>query len=99
MSKWNPRVEVPKALRELRDSDIIPSGDQNPLDCSIPPYHLLDMALDIIEDSTQTEELLSDMVEQADQDTPGEYRTEHFRSTMDDCVDHLVAKGIWTNNT
>lgn len=98
MSKWNPRVEVPKALRELRDSDIIPGGDENPLSSDITPYNLLDMALDLIEDSVQTESLLSDMVSQADEDTPSEYRTKHFRSTMDECVDHLIEKGLWAVN-
>ena len=43
-------------------------------------------------------ELLSDMVQQADEDCPGDYRTEHFRSTMTDCVDFLVEEGIWKRN-
>jgi len=42
--------------------------------------------------------LLSDMVSQADEDTPGEYRTRHFRDTMDDCVDFLVKLGYWSES-
>ena len=33
--------------------------------------------------------LLSEMVCQADEDTPGEYRTRHFRECMDDCIDFI----------
>ena len=33
--------------------------------------------------------LLSDMVSQADEDTPAEYRTRHFRDTMEDCLTFL----------
>jgi hypothetical protein len=40
-------------------------------------------------------ELLSDMVEQADQDCPGDNRTRHFRDTMSDCVDFLIQEGTW----
>ena len=32
---------------------------------------------------------LANMCCQADEDTPGEYRTEHFRSTMDDAYKYL----------
>ena len=32
---------------------------------------------------------LANMCCQADEDTPGEYRTEHFRSTMDDAYEYL----------
>jgi hypothetical protein len=34
-------------------------------------------------------ELLNDMVCQADEDTPSEYRTKHFRQCMDDCIDFI----------
>tara|TARA_R100001460_G_scaffold58047_1_gene97845 strand:+ start:767 stop:964 length:198 start_codon:yes stop_codon:yes gene_type:complete len=33
--------------------------------------------------------LLSEMVCQADEDTPGEYRTRHFRECMDECIDFV----------
>ena len=33
--------------------------------------------------------LLSDMVFQADEDTPSEYRTKHFRECMEDCIEFL----------
>ena len=33
--------------------------------------------------------LLADMCCQADEDTPAEYRTEHFRSAMTDGYDYL----------
>jgi len=33
--------------------------------------------------------LLGDMVIQADEDTPSECRTKHFRQCMDDCIDFL----------
>ena len=32
---------------------------------------------------------LANMCCQADEDTPSQYRTEHFRSTMDDAYDYL----------
>jgi hypothetical protein len=42
---------------------------------------------------TEKEKLLADhlaaMCCQADEDCPAEYRTEHFRSTMDDAYDYL----------
>tara|TARA_B100000579_G_C22846492_1_gene864718 strand:- start:5008 stop:5205 length:198 start_codon:yes stop_codon:yes gene_type:complete len=34
-------------------------------------------------------DLLSEMVCQADEDTPGEYRTKHFRQQMDECIDFI----------
>ena len=34
-------------------------------------------------------ELLDDMVCQADEDTPSEYRSRHFRECMEDCIDFL----------
>jgi len=37
----------------------------------------------------QAIDLLDDMVRQADEDTPGEYRTRHFRECMDDCIDFI----------
>jgi hypothetical protein len=37
--------------------------------------------------------LLADMCCQADEDTPGEYRTEHFRSAMTDGYDYLKEIG------
>ena len=33
--------------------------------------------------------LLADMIEQADQDTPSEYRTKHFRGAMDRGIEYL----------
>ena len=33
--------------------------------------------------------LLSEMVCQADEDTPGEHRTRHFRECMDECIDFI----------
>jgi len=43
-------------------------------------------------------QLLNDMVEQADEDTPSEDRSRHFRSTMQDCLEFLVEQGLreWT---
>lgn len=38
-------------------------------------------------------ELLADMCCQADEDTPAEYRTEHFRSAMTDGYDYLKEIG------
>ena len=42
---------------------------------------------------TDKEKILADhlaaMCCQADEDTPSEYRTEHFRSTMDDAYEYL----------
>ena len=35
-------------------------------------------------------DLLEELFEQADQDTPGDYRTEHFRSAMDDVEEALI---------
>jgi hypothetical protein len=92
------KLDVAAELRKLRDSDIIPPGDEpkaSELGLEVEPYHLIDMALDLIEDAKKTEDLLSDMVEQADQDTPSDYRTDHFRTAMDDCVEHLIKKGLW----
>ena len=37
--------------------------------------------------------LLADMCCQADEDTPAEYRTEHFRSAMTDGYDYLKKIG------
>ena len=34
-------------------------------------------------------DLLSEMVCQADEDTPSEYRTKHFRQQMDECIDFI----------
>jgi len=34
-------------------------------------------------------ELLGDMVCQADEDTPSEYRSRHFRECMEDCINFL----------
>ena len=39
-------------------------------------------------------DLLCEMTTQADQDTPIEYRTRHFRDAMSDCYDFLVEQGI-----
>jgi len=45
---------------------------------------------------------LAGMCCQADEDTPSEYRTEHFRSTMDDAYEYLekigyFKRGKWKN--
>ena len=40
-------------------------------------------------------ELLSDMVQQADEDCPADCRTRHFKDTMCECVDLLVAEKLW----
>jgi len=37
----------------------------------------------------QAIDLLDDMVRQADEDTPSEYRTRHFRECMNDCIDFI----------
>ena len=39
-------------------------------------------------------ELLDEMVQQADEDTPGEDRSKHFRTTMQDCLEFLVEQGL-----
>ena len=39
--------------------------------------------------NTQLADHLASMCCQADEDCPAEYRTEHFRSTMDDAYDYL----------
>ena len=39
--------------------------------------------------------LLSDMVFQADEDTPSDYRTKHFRQCMDDCIDFINENKDW----
>jgi len=38
---------------------------------------------------------LAGMCCQADEDTPSEYRTEHFRSTMDDAYEYLEKIGYF----
>ena len=38
-------------------------------------------------------DLLSQMCCNADEDTPAEYRTKHFTSTMDDCYEYLEEIG------
>ena len=40
-------------------------------------------------------ELLADMIEQADEDTPSEYRTKHFRNTMTRGIDYLKKIGFY----
>ena len=45
--------------------------------------------MDIKEKLKQAIYLLDNMVTQADEDTPSEYRTKHFRQCMDDCIDFL----------
>ena len=40
-------------------------------------------------------ELLSEMVCQADEDTPSDYRTKHFRQCMDDCIDFINENKDW----
>jgi|TARA_X000001036_G_scaffold384873_1_gene379105 hypothetical protein len=48
---------------------------------------------------TDKEKLLADhlaaMCCQADEDCPAEYRTEHFRSTMDDAYEYLEKIGYF----
>jgi len=39
--------------------------------------------------NTLLADYLASMCCQADEDTPSEYRTEHFRSTMDDAYEYL----------
>ena len=41
--------------------------------------------------------LLADMVEQADEDTPGDYRTKHFRTVMDESIEWLVTCKIYAD--
>jgi hypothetical protein len=43
--------------------------------------------------NTQLADHLAAMCCQADEDCPAEYRTEHFRSTMDDAYDYLKEIG------
>ena len=43
-------------------------------------------------------ELLCEMTMQADEDTPSENRSRHFRDTMDECYEFLAEKGILTLN-
>ena len=46
--------------------------------------------LDTLENKVKTlSSLLASMCCQADEDTPSEYRTEHFKSTMDDAYEYL----------
>ena len=45
--------------------------------------------MEIKEKLEQAINLLDDMTRQADEDTPSEYRTKHFRQCMDDCIDFL----------
>jgi len=45
--------------------------------------------MDIKEKLKQAIYLLDNMVTQADEDTPSECRTKHFRQCMDDCIDFL----------
>ena len=51
------------------------------------------------EKMTNKEKLLADhlaaMCCQADEDCPAEYRTEHFRSTMDDAYEYLEKIGYF----
>ena len=53
------------------------------------------------EKMTDKEKILADhlaaMCCQADEDCPAEYRTEHFRSTMDDAYDYLKKIGYFKN--
>jgi len=39
--------------------------------------------------------LLDDMCSQADEDTPSEYRTRHFRETMDEAYEYLDEIGYF----
>ncbi len=44
---------------------------------------------ELAKQNTQLADHLASMCCQADEDCPAEYRTEHFRSTMDDAYDYL----------
>ena len=39
-------------------------------------------------------DLLCEMTTQADEDTPSEDRTRHFREAMDECYDFLAKQGV-----
>ena len=45
--------------------------------------------MSIKEKLEQAINLLDDLTRQADEDTPSEYRTRHFRECMNDCIDFL----------
>lgn len=45
--------------------------------------------MSIKEKLEQAINLLDDMTRQADEDTPSEYRTRHFRECMNECNDFL----------
>ncbi len=65
---------------------------------SFKQYAILLKRKDIIK-MTDKEKLLADhlaaMCCQADEDCPAEYRTEHFRSTMDDAYEYLEKIGYF----
>ena len=52
-----------------------------------------------VKNMTDKEKIIADhlaaMCCQADEDTPSEYRTEHFRSTMDDAYEYLEKIGYF----
>ena len=50
---------------------------------------LKDRLAELSKQNTLLADHLASMCCQADEDTPGEYRTEHFRSTMDDAYEYL----------
>ncbi len=52
--------------------------------------------IDDLENKVKTlSDHLAGMCCQADEDTPSEYRTEHFRSTMDDAYEYLEKIGYF----
>ena len=65
---------------------------------SLKQYVILFKRKDIIK-MTDKEKILADhlaaMCCQADEDCPAEYRTEHFRSTMDDAYEYLEKIGYF----
>jgi len=48
---------------------------------------------ELAKQNTQLADHLAAMCCQADEDCPSEYRTKHFRSTMDDAYDYLKEIG------
>jgi hypothetical protein len=51
---------------------------------------------ELAKQNTQLADHLASMCCQADEDCPAEYRTRHFRSTMDDAYDYLKEIGYLT---
>jgi hypothetical protein len=51
------------------------------------------LVAELAEQNTKLADHLAAMCCQADEDCPSEYRTKHFRSTMDDAYDYLKEIG------